>query len=261
MAEIPADLAVAAWSFAAGADLAANARAIAAGLDAAAAAGARVAVFPECALCGYPGAARAGLAGLDWDALAGHEDALLRRAARLGLVAVLGTAARGPAGVGNQALAGGAVPPVRYAKRSLTPGDRGHFVAGEAPALVEVDGWRLGLGICFDLRFAPLWAALAAQGADAFLVPAHMAGGDPDPGTKAEVVPALCRVRAAEHAAPLLLANTAAADRWCGSLAVDARGVVAAAAAEGLLSVRWRHRGRLHPWYEQLRQAGGRAGR
>ncbi|MCK6489841.1 MAG: carbon-nitrogen hydrolase family protein [Planctomycetes bacterium] len=256
MAEAPADLAVAAWAFTAGPDPAANAAAIAAGLDAAAAAGARVAVFPECALCGYPGAARADLAGLDWCALADHEDALLLQAARLGLVAVIGTAERGPAGVLNQALVGGAVAPVRYAKRSLTPGDRAHFAPGGRPLVVAVDGWRLGLGICFDLRFAPRWAELAAQGADAFLVPAHMAGVDVDPGTKAEVVPALCRVRAAEHAAPLLLANTAAADRWCDSLAVDARGVVVGAGGAGLLLRSLRHRSRLASWYGELRKLG-----
>jgi predicted amidohydrolase len=261
VAEPPADLAVAAWAFIAGADPAANAGAIAAGLDAAAAAGARVAVFPECGLCGYPGAARADLAGLDWCALAEHEDALLLQAARLGLVAVIGTVERGPAGVLNQALVGGAVVPARYAKRSLTPGDRAHFAPGGRPLVVEVDGWRLGLGICFDLRFAPRWAELAALGADAFLVPAHMAGADVDPGTKAEVVPALCRVRAAEHAAPLLFANTAAADRWCDSLAVDARGVVVAVGDRGLVLARLRHRHCLHPWYGALRQGlAGNAG-
>jgi predicted amidohydrolase len=255
VAEAPADLTVAAWAFSAGPDPADNAAAIAAGLDAAAAAGARVAVFPECALCGYPGAARPDLAGLDWRALAALEDALLTRARDLGLVAVVGSAAPG-GGVSNQALVGGAVPTVRYAKRSLTPGDRAHFVPGDFALTVAVDGWRLGLGICFDLRFAPRWAELAAQGADAFLVPAHMAGPDLDPGTKAEVVPALCRVRAAEHAAPLVLANTADADRWCPSLAVDARGVVTAQADRGLLVARLVHRSRLHPWYALLRAGG-----
>ena len=52
-------LRTACWSFTASADPAANAVEVRRGIDAAAAAGARVLLTPECALTGYPGAARA----------------------------------------------------------------------------------------------------------------------------------------------------------------------------------------------------------
>ncbi|WP_137891741.1 carbon-nitrogen hydrolase family protein [Ramlibacter sp. 2FC] len=48
--------------------------------------------------------------------------------------------------------------------------------AGRAPALFELpsrDGhvWRVGLSVCYDLRFPELYRAYAAQGADLLLVP------------------------------------------------------------------------------------------
>ena len=45
-------------------------------------------------------------------------------------------------------------------------------MAGAEPVIAEVDGVRLGLSICYDLRFPELYRALAAGGADAMVIPA-----------------------------------------------------------------------------------------
>ena len=45
-----------------------------------------------------------------------------------------------------------------------------HFRAGDQSAVIEVAGWRLGLSICYDLRFPELYLKYA-QLADAILVP------------------------------------------------------------------------------------------
>ena len=42
---------------------------------------------------------------------------------------------------------------------------------GDRPVIIEVNGVRLGLTICFDLRFPELYRALALAGADVLLVP------------------------------------------------------------------------------------------
>ena len=44
--------------------------------------------------------------------------------------------------------------------------------AGTAPVVVDVAGFKLGLSICYDLRFPELYRALTEQGAEALLVPA-----------------------------------------------------------------------------------------
>jgi len=38
--------------------------------------------------------------------------------------------------------------------------------------VADVDGWRLGLSICYDLRFPELYRALVAAGAEVLAVPA-----------------------------------------------------------------------------------------
>lgn len=245
---MPDPLRVAILAMTASDDPDANAARIGAGLAAAAATGARVLLTPECALCGYPGAARTDLAGLDGCHLAELEDGLALDAEHRGLLLVLGTAAPdGRGGWSNDAVACGALPPVRHRKRALTPGDRDHFSAGDRATVIAFAGWRLGLVICYEVRFPSLWPE-----ADGFLAIAHMAGPDPDPGTKQAVVPAMYAARAAEWAAPVALANTAADDRWLDSASWDARGMRGPACGEGLLLAELVHRDALAPWYRDL---------
>jgi NAD+ synthase (glutamine-hydrolysing) len=248
-----ADLSVSCWPFTAGADPRANAERVRAGLAAAQAAGVRLLLTPECCLTGYPSAARPNLDGLDWRLVNDLEDQLARHAERLGLALVLGTAGVHGGGIANQALACGVVAPKRYHKRCLTPTDVHHFATGTEATAFELDGWRLGLAICYDLRFGDVFIDLAAAGVDAYLVIAHMAGPDPDPGTKAAVIPQFAAVRAAETATPLVLCNTAAADRYVDSGAWDARGMRLASGCEGLVCATLRKRETFDPWYAGLR--------
>ena len=45
------------------------------------------------------------------------------------------------------------------------------FSPGSSPAIWSFQGWRLGLSVCYDLRFAELYAFYARKGADILLVP------------------------------------------------------------------------------------------
>src|SRR5262249_4008974 len=44
------------------------------------------------------------------------------------------------------------------------------FAAGQAPRMIEVKGWKIGLSICYDLRFAELYSHYA-QKVDLILIP------------------------------------------------------------------------------------------
>jgi predicted amidohydrolase len=267
---MPAPLVAAVLAFTAGRSVAANAASIRAGLAEAGRVGAAVLLTPECALIGYPGAAREDCAGIDWCQVADEEERLERDAQRAGVVLVLGTAAELPGDadsseraasarrsrISNDALVLGATAaPVRYRKRALTPHDLLHFTPGpeQGACVVRIAGWQMGISICYELRFGALWAEQAAAGADGFLSLAHMAGGDPDPGTKAVVIPQLYSARAAEWATPLLLANTAAPDRWLASGHWDARGVRVGERSDGLLVTTLTPRTQLDPWYATVR--------
>jgi predicted amidohydrolase len=44
---------------------------------------------------------------------------------------------------------------------------------GDEPVVVEVEGWRAGLTVCYDVRFPELYRILALRGAELVTVPAH----------------------------------------------------------------------------------------
>ena len=59
---------------------------------------------------------------------------------------------------------------VDLAERSYR--ESGTSSAGSDPVVIEAAGLRIGLSICYDLRFPELYRALAAKGADILVVPA-----------------------------------------------------------------------------------------
>ena len=47
-----------------------------------------------------------------------------------------------------------------------------HFAAGDRMVMTDAGGWRLGLSICYDLRFPHLYRQLGLAGAEMIMVPA-----------------------------------------------------------------------------------------
>jgi predicted amidohydrolase len=47
--------------------------------------------------------------------------------------------------------------------------ETGRFSSGSEPAVLELDGWRLGLAVCKDAGVAQHWADTAALGIDAYV--------------------------------------------------------------------------------------------
>ena len=45
--------------------------------------------------------------------------------------------------------------------------------AGDEPVVVDTEGWRAGLTVCYDVRFPELYRILALEGAELVTVPAH----------------------------------------------------------------------------------------
>lgn len=140
-------------------DVAANAKTAADLVAQAAAAGARLVVLPELYLPAYhPPALRDPATDVTADAQGVVDDVRLdplRTVARDQAVVVLvGAAVRDPQGRRTCAALvadGSGVVRSAYHKMILCgPEERALFVAGEAGATLHVDGWRFGLGICYD---------------------------------------------------------------------------------------------------------------
>jgi predicted amidohydrolase len=129
------------------------------------AAGARVVVFPELSLTGYE---------LDASAIAVDDLRLapiVEACAQAGSVALVGAPVAGEAGRSHIAMLAvdGNGAAVAYRKVWLGGAEPERFSAGNSPAVIEVDGWRLGLAICKDTGVPQHAADTAALGIDAYV--------------------------------------------------------------------------------------------
>jgi predicted amidohydrolase len=152
-------------------DVTQNAAAHAAAVRAAAS---RVVVFPELSLTGYE---------LGAPALTASDPRLCPLAeacAETGSVALAGAPVPGEAGRPHIAML--AVDrdgiSVAYRKLWLGEAEAGRFGPGDKPAVLEVDGWRLGLAVCKDVSVPQHQADTAALGIDAYLAGTVMSAGE-----------------------------------------------------------------------------------
>jgi predicted amidohydrolase len=139
-------------------DVTANARAHA---DAVYAAGARVVIFPELSLTGYE------LTAPVLDPGDERLRPLVVACAEMGTVALVG-APVAERRIAKLAVSGDAVR-VIYKKLYLGGAEPTRFLAGDGPAVFEVDGWRLGLAICKDAGVPEHAAATMALGCDMYV--------------------------------------------------------------------------------------------
>ncbi|MGW2863093.1 carbon-nitrogen hydrolase family protein [Streptomyces sp. NPDC001205] len=142
--------------------------------------GARVVVFPEKFLSGYePELIRA---DPERCAVAPDDPRLAPVAeacAASGVTAVVGAAVRDEAELYVSALIVDGTGVVgRYDKQTLFQHERPIYRQGCAGATLEVDGWRLGLGVCYDSGFPEHARAAALDGCHAYVVGALFGEGN-----------------------------------------------------------------------------------
>ena len=133
--------------------------------DAVRAAGARLVVFPELSLTGYE--LDAAPVDVGDPALA----PLTGACAATGSVALAGAPVadeQGRAYIAMLRIDGTGVR-VAYRKSWLGGAEPARFTAGAGPVVLDLDGWRLGLGICKDTGVFQHVAAIAALGVDGYV--------------------------------------------------------------------------------------------
>jgi len=126
---------------------------------------ARVVVFPELSLTGYE---------LDAPAITAEDPRLtpiVEASRETGSVALVGAPVCGQAGRSHIATLAidGTGATVAYQKVWLGEAEAYRFAAGAKPAVLEVDGWRLGLAICKDTGIPRHASDTAALGMDAYV--------------------------------------------------------------------------------------------
>jgi predicted amidohydrolase len=173
-------------------------------LEGAAAAGCELVVLPECAMSGYMFGSEEEAARFAESIPGPSVEALERACALLGLHCVAGLLERDGSRLRNSAVLVGTEGLVgRYRKthlpflgvdRFVSPGD-------EPPEVFETPLGRIGIEICYDLRFPELTRTLALRGAEVVVHPTNW------PAAVRPLADFLTRARAAENRVFLLTAN------------------------------------------------------
>lgn len=176
--------------------------------------GARLAVLPELFSSGY----RFADAAFTPTVLAELE----RFCAQTGLSVVAGVLEQAGQRHANRAkVVGPAGVLATYTKTHLIPafGEPETMVAGQDLLVLELEGFKVGIAICFDLRFPELFRVYALQGVSLFLIPSAW------PQIRGYAWELFCKSRAAENQAYLIAVNHAEEPFGAPSLAIDPMGL------------------------------------
>lgn len=141
--------------------------------------GARLAVFPELSLTGYDLSLFADESA--WITSPSAQLAEIQAACEdMGIAAAVGAAVREPDGTPRLAslLLRPGTAPLIAPKVHLHGAERELFEPGDHPTLVEVDGWKVALAVCFDVSQPRHAAEAAASGADLYAASSVYVAGE-----------------------------------------------------------------------------------
>jgi predicted amidohydrolase len=160
---------------------------------------ARVVVFPELSVTGYE---------LDAPAIAADDPRLapiVEACADTGSLALAGAPVDGNDGGSHIAILAvdGAGAGVAYRKMWLGTAEARRFTPGSEPAVLDVDGWRLGLAVCKDTGVPRHASDTAALGIDAYVA------GILEPAEDAAVLEERARRVVTDHQVWVVLASFA----------------------------------------------------
>jgi len=199
---------VGAYQFAATGDISDNLNTIKSAIIDASEKGIRLLVFPECALTGYPPHDMASSSAVDFGALDMAYQELQALIDQGNVCLILGTISKEHAKHYNSALI---LRPKQaklfYHKRALWGWDRENFTEGKEDGIFDLGDWKIGVRICFEVRFPEFFRELYRQKTDLNIVLFYDVSSTDD-AERYDLIKAHLRTRAMENTTPILSVNT-----------------------------------------------------
>ncbi len=195
--------------------------------------GAQLVQFPETALSGYYGVHLKSTDEIDRGCLERCNERLRRAAAGLGVWLAYGSTHFEP-GLEKPYNCLYLVDPLgvvkaRYDKVFLTDTDRLAYAPGRRLVLANIGEFRVGLSICFDMRFPEIFRRYLRAGANLVLISSFQSGGERAAHMRT-VAPSTLITRASENGFNLSCSNTSERPSWHEAMIVSFNGVVKARA-------------------------------
>ena len=216
---------LAAYQFAVCGDLKKNTEKIKEAIEKAAAEKTDFIAFPECALSGYPPTDIASSKDFDFKALPAVLNELQELSDKHNITVLIGSIAFDEKYVNRAFL----IAPKRdirhYDKRALYGYDSDNFERGNTDGIFEINGLKVGVRICFEVRFPEYFREAYKAGTDLNVV-IFYAVSDFDDTEKYDVMRSHLISRAAENVTPILSVDAITPYQSCPTAFINASGRV-----------------------------------
>lgn len=127
----------------------------------------RLLVFPECALTGYPPYDISKASDVDFEMVSLYQEEFKYLSSKYNMYIVVGTITRQDMKIYNSAVI---FSPEKensvYHKRALWGWDRDNFCVGKEKGIFVIDGIKIGLRICYEVRFPEYFRELYIENTD-----------------------------------------------------------------------------------------------
>jgi predicted amidohydrolase len=226
-------LRIAAFQFATKPTIGENFRSLERGIIRASENGVHLLLTQECGLTGYPPVEIPAISFVDRSALEEALDRLQVLATERALNVVVGAACWVDSRWRNSlvVLGPGKGRAFRYDKRALWGWDRDNFAAGTGAGIFDIQGVKVGLGICFEIRFPEYFREMFDAAVEVALVSFCDIAPKADPDRRGTIRSHLV-TRAVENAFPVVSANTVAIGQTAPTMVVSPDGVVLCEASD-----------------------------
>lgn len=230
---------IGAYSFKVTGNIEENRKNICKGIAEAAAQGLDLLVFPECALTGYPPYDIPDSAAVDFHRVAACLEEFQALAAERKLCIVLGTILKEQEKIYNSAVVltpdGG---PFVYAKRALWGYDQSNFTAGQSKGVFRLAGRKIGVRICFEVRFPEYFRELYRENTDLNIILFYDISRQENL-QRYELIRSHIQTRAVENVCAVLTVNTSATFQTAPTALFGRSGQVLAEQERGREGLLW----------------------